>query len=234
MISRITAVSIMLGAMFFVTGFATPGYAAVKKKVFDTTEMRWVMVEPDNRRVTKKKPPAKFNRRNVTITTSLPVGTIIVNTDEKFLYYITGDKKAVRYGVGVGREGFTWSGTADIKRKVEWPSWTPPAAMRAREAAKGHILPVTMKGGINNPLGARALYLYQGGRDTLYRLHGTGETWSIGLNVSSGCIRLLNKDVEDLYKRAKLGTKVVVIGPGEDSSKYYSENKNPFAALFGS
>jgi len=233
MISRIAAMSILLGAMFFVAGFATPGYAAVKKKVFDTTTMRWVMVEPGHSRVTKKKPPAKFNRRNVNITTSLPVGTIIVNTDEKFLYYITGDKKAIRYGVGVGREGFTWSGTVDIKRKAEWPSWTPPAAMRAREAAKGNILPVTMKGGINNPLGARALYLYKGGRDTLYRLHGTGETWSIGLNVSSGCIRLLNKDVEDLYKRAKLGTKVVVIGPGEDASKYYRENKNLFAALFG-
>jgi lipoprotein-anchoring transpeptidase ErfK/SrfK len=103
--------------------------------------------------------------------------------------------------------------------------------MRAREAKKGIILPITQKGGIDNPLGARALYLYQGNRDTLYRIHGTNQPWSIGLNLSSGCIRMLNSDVEYLYNKVKLGSKVVVIGPGQ-STRAFSESTNPFAALF--
>ena len=139
----------------------------------------------------------------------------------------------MRYGVGVGREGFTWKGNATIKRKAEWPSWTPPAEMRAREAKKGIILPITQKGGIDNPLGARALYLYQGNRDTLYRIHGTNQPWSIGLNLSSGCIRLLNKDVEHLYSNVKIGSKVVVIGQGQSANGVLRENMNPLAALFG-
>jgi len=139
-------------------------------------------------------------------------GTIIVNTSERALYKILPDGKAMRYGVGVGREGFTWSGVATIRRKVEWPTWTPPKEMRERELKEfGRVLPVVMKGGIDNPLGARALYLYKGGKDTLYRLHGTSDVASIGNAVSSGCIRLLNDEVIDLYNKTPIGTKVIVL-----------------------
>jgi lipoprotein-anchoring transpeptidase ErfK/SrfK len=133
--------------------------------------------------------------------------TIIVNTDERRLYLVLDNGRAMKYGIGVGREGFTWAGTDRISRMAEWPGWTPPAVMIAREKAKGHILPAYMKGGIGNPLGARALYI--GGR--IYRIHGTAEPWTIGQAVSSGCIRLVNDDVIDLYGRVKVGTKVVVL-----------------------
>ena len=113
---------------------------------------------------------------------------------------------ARRYGVGVGKPGFGWSGTHHVSRKAEWPGWTPPKEMIAREAAKGHYLPVHMEGGPNNPLGARALYL----GSTLYRIHGTNAPWTIGHNVSSGCIRMRNEDVLDLYDRVHVGTRVVV------------------------
>lgn len=133
--------------------------------------------------------------------------TIIVNTSERRLYYVIDDGKAIKYGIGVGREGFTWSGSDRISRKAEWPGWTPPPVMIAREAAKGRKLPAYMKGGIDNPLGARALYI--GAR--IYRIHGTAEPWTIGQAVSSGCIRLVNDDVIDLYNRVEVGTKVVVL-----------------------
>lgn len=234
MIFRLAAILALVGGLVFTGGLSTSNTAqAAMERVYDFTEMRWKMVDTNRRKYTRKKPPAKFNKRNVSINTNLTPGTVVIHTDEKFLYYITSNKKAVRYGVGVGREGFTWNGTVKIKRKVEWPTWTPPPEMRARERAEGRILPISMKGGIDNPLGARALYLYQGGRDTLYRIHGTNQPWSIGLNLSSGCIRMMNQDVEDLYDRVNLGTKVVVVGPGQDASKYLRENKNPFAALFG-
>ena len=134
-------------------------------------------------------------------------GTIVIDTQAKFLYLVEADGQARRYGVGVGKEGFGWTGTETITNKREWPTWTPPAEMRAREKAKGKILPVTMEGGPANPLGARALYL----GSTLYRIHGTNAPWTIGTNVSSGCIRMRNEDVTDLYERVKIGTKVVVI-----------------------
>ena len=134
-------------------------------------------------------------------------GTIVVNTTERRLYLVEQDGKALKYGIGVGREGFTWSGTDRISRKAEWPGWTPPEVMIAREKAKGHILPAYMKGGIGNPLGARALYI--GGR--IYRIHGSNEPWTIGHAVSSGCIRLTNDDIIDLYNRVDVGTKVVVL-----------------------
>ena len=134
-------------------------------------------------------------------------GTIVVNTTERRLYLVEEDGKALKYGIGVGREGFTWSGTDRISRKAEWPGWTRPEVMIAREKAKGHILPAYMKGGIDNPLGARALYI--GGR--IYRIHGSNEPWTIGHAVSSGCIRLTNNDIIDLYNRVDVGTKVVVL-----------------------
>jgi len=135
------------------------------------------------------------------------VGTIIVNTAERRLYYVSDAGQAIKYGIGVGREGFTWSGTDRISRMAEWPGWTPPEVMIAREKAKGHILPAHMEGGIANPLGARALYI--GAR--IYRIHGSNEPWTIGNAVSSGCIRLTNDDITDLYDRVKVGTKVVVL-----------------------
>ena len=133
--------------------------------------------------------------------------TIVIKTSERRLYYVTDNGKAIKYGIGVGREGFTWQGSDRISRKAEWPGWTPPPVMIAREAAKGRKLPAYMKGGIDNPLGARALYI--GAR--IYRIHGTAEPWTIGQAVSSGCIRLVNDDVIDLYNRVEVGTKVVVL-----------------------
>jgi lipoprotein-anchoring transpeptidase ErfK/SrfK len=130
-------------------------------------------------------------------------GTIIVDTPTRFLYLVLGDGRAMRYGIGVGRAGFTWSGTAQISSKREWPDWIPPEEMLARRPDLPHF----MAGGPDNPLGARAMYL----GSTLYRIHGSNEPWTIGTAVSSGCIRMRNQDVIDLYERVKIGTKVVVI-----------------------
>jgi len=232
MFGRITlAFTLAIGTMVGVN-MATVEQASAERFYNYETET-WVKQDPRKRLQQHKAPARKYNRRNVSINTREVPGTIIIDTDKKFLYHVTGKNKAIRYGVGVGREGFGWNGSVDIKRKQKWPTWTPPAAMRARERAKGIILPVTMKGGIENPLGARALYLFKGGNDTLYRIHGTNQPWTIGQNMSSGCIRMLNKDVEHLYKNTKVGTKVVVIGPGRDSSKIYTSQQNPFAKLFG-
>ncbi len=141
-------------------------------------------------------------REIVSYSTKQRPGTIVVDTNERRLYYVLPDGKAVRYGVGVGRPGFDWSGAHAITRKAEWPGWTPPASMLKRRPD----LPRHMAGGPDNPLGARALYL----GSTLYRIHGSNEPETIGQAVSSGCIRMLNDDVIDLYERAKVGTRVVV------------------------
>lgn len=178
----------------------------------------------------KKKMNPKFRRRTVRIETSQKPGTIIIDSNTKYLYYVLENNRAIRYGVGVGRDGFGWGGSVKIGRKAEWPSWTPPKTMIRREAAKGRKIPPYMKGGINNPLGARAMYLYKGGRDTIFRIHGTNQPWTIGHNMSSGCIRMVNKDVEHLYKRAKIGTKVIVIKDGSSSAKYYKVKKGFFGA----
>ncbi|WP_394801955.1 L,D-transpeptidase [Rhizobium halophilum] len=179
--------------------------------------------------------PEKYKRRMVRFSTNEAPGTIIVDTHNKFLYYVEGKNRATRYGIGVGREGFGWSGVVKIGRKAEWPSWTPPAEMRRREAARGHMLPAVQKGGPDNPLGARAMYLYKGGRDTIFRIHGTNQPWSIGLNLSSGCIRMMNKDVEHLYERAPVGTKVVVVGPGNKHGDVAFQDRgiDIFRTLFG-
>lgn len=144
-----------------------------------------------------------FLRQVVQYPTSERSGTIVVDTRAHFLYFVLGDGRALRYGIGVAKSGFEWSGTHQITRKAEWPGWTPPAEMLRRRPE----LPRHMEGGPNNPLGARALYL----GSTLYRIHGTTEPWSIGQNVSSGCIRMTNADVIDLYERVKLHTRVVVL-----------------------
>ncbi|MDO6962432.1 L,D-transpeptidase [Rhizobium alvei] len=169
--------------------------------------------------------PEKYKRKVVRLETDEKPGTIIVDTNNKFLYYVEGKNKATRYGIGVGREGFGWSGVVKVQRKAEWPGWTPPKEMIRREAAKGHILPAYMEGGIDNPLGSRALYLYRGRADSGFRIHGTNQPWSIGQNMSSGCIRMMNKDVEHLYKRADIGTKVIVVGPGNRQGKVNYQDK---------
>ena len=133
-------------------------------------------------------------------------GTIVVDTASRKLYLVHPGGEAIQYGIGVGRLGFAWKGSATIGRKAEWPSWTPPTAMLKRRPD----LPTFMEGGLDNPLGARALYLYDGGRDTLFRIHGTNEPDTIGQAVSSGCIRMMNADVIDLYSRVRTGTRVVV------------------------
>lgn len=159
----------------------------------------------------RKVDPVYF-RRLVDYSGPEQPGTIVVDTPTRFLYFTMENGKAMRYGVGIGRDGFAWGGRAQILMKRPWPTWTPPAEMIARQpelepysAANGGMAP-----GLNNPLGARALYLFEGGRDTLYRLHGTNEIESIGRAVSSGCVRLLNQDIIDLYERTPVGTNVVV------------------------
>jgi lipoprotein-anchoring transpeptidase ErfK/SrfK len=154
---------------------------------------------------TPKELPANLKRQIVEFRTKEPAGTIIIDTPHTYLYLILGRDRAIRYGIGVGREGFTWSGTERISRMKEWPDWFPPAEMIERQP----YLPRMMAGGPGNPLGARALYLGH----TLYRIHGTNQPSTIGKTVSSGCIRLLNEDIEDLYSRVQVGTQVVVL-PG--------------------
>lgn len=152
----------------------------------------------------------EYLRQEVAYSTAEPPGTIVVDPGAKYLYLVQDGGTAMRYGVGVGREGFGWNGVARMNMKREWPRWTPPAEMIARQP---ELEPYRtgMVGGPENPLGARALYLFQNGRDTLYRLHGTNEPRSIGSNVSSGCVRLVNQDIIDLYARTPLGTRVVVL-----------------------
>jgi lipoprotein-anchoring transpeptidase ErfK/SrfK len=147
--------------------------------------------------------PARLKRQIVSYATREAPGTIIIDTPNTYLYYVLGGGQAVRYGIGVGRDGFTWSGTQSITKKAEWPDWTPPPEMIARQP----YLPRQMAGGPGNPLGARAMYL--GG--TVYRIHGTNAPGTIGTHVSSGCIRLTNQDVTDLYARVNVGTKVIVL-----------------------
>ena len=146
-----------------------------------------------------------FARYEVNDSTGEKPGTIVVETKERQLYYVLPNKRAIRYGVAVGDEAFGWTGTATVQRKAEWPDWNPPAEMKKRWP---HVHPVS--GGPNSPLGARALYLFEGNRDTLYRIHGTNEPEKIGQAASSGCIRMRNIDVVELYSRVQPGTKVIV------------------------
>ena len=146
------------------------------------------------------------NRAVVDFDTRLEPGSVLVRTRERKLYLILPEGKAIAFRVGVGRDGFTWSGHNRISRKAEWPDWRPPAVMISREAQKGHIIPAFMPGGPLNPLGARALYI----GSTDFRIHGTTQPWSIGHAVSSGCIRMLNEHVTELYEKVKVGATVVV------------------------
>jgi len=154
--------------------------------------------------------PESYRRHIVDYQRREPPGTILVDTDARYLYYVLPGGKAIRYGVAVGEEALAWSGVARVGRKSEWPDWIPTADIQARLGP----YPARVHGGPANPLGARGLYLYQGNKDTLYRIHGTNQPEYIGHAISSGCIRMTNEDVIDLYNRVKLGATVVVLPPG--------------------
>jgi lipoprotein-anchoring transpeptidase ErfK/SrfK len=182
------------------------GYASTPQSSFPSGGIMSVPDDsavPDDGRGSSYVPPERLRRTVVTLATSEPPGTVIIDTGNTTLYYVLGQGRAIRYGVGVGREGFTWSGVQTISRKAEWPDWHPPAQMIARQP----YLPRFMAGGPGNPLGARAMYL----GSSEYRIHGTNDPTTIGKFVSSGCIRLTNEDVADLFSRVDVGTKVVVL-----------------------
>jgi len=172
--------------------------------------------------VSREADPA-FARTVVAYPSREKPGTIVVDPGSHFLYLVQGGGQAIRYGVGVGSEGFGWSGLAMVHNKQEWPDWYPPVEMLERKPElRQHMSQLQsglgMPGGPDNPIGARALYLWQGNKDTLYRIHGTNEPWTIGHNVSSGCIRLTNDDVADLYDRVPVGAKVIVLATAAGSA----------------
>jgi lipoprotein-anchoring transpeptidase ErfK/SrfK len=187
--NRRTALAVFLGSPF-----ATQVFAEERFPVFasDTQDVDY-----------------RFRRREMEYDGDEAPGTIIVDPKKRFLFYVLPGKRAMRYGVGVGREGFGWSGTAVIQRKADWPKWTPTpeALIRTPRYEKWKA---GFPGGPGNPLGARAMYLYQDGKDTYFRIHGTVEPKTIGTRVSTGCIRMINVDVIDLYDRVPIGTKVIV------------------------
>ena len=153
--------------------------------------------------------PEPYRRHIVEYHRKEAPGSILIDTDARYLYYVLADNKAIRYGVTVGEEAMAWSGVAKVERMTEWPSWTPTPGERARMDVPAFVSP-----GPQNPMGARAMYLFQGNKDTLYRIHGTNQPSTIGHYVSSGCVGMLNEDVEDLYSRVQVGTRVVVL-PGK-------------------
>ena len=179
------------------------GYASSAPMAFPSDNLMVAPAQPADDGDDAVVMPERLKRAIVAFDTHEAPGTIVIDTGNTYLYYVLGQGRAVRYGVGVGREGFTWSGVQNITRKAEWPDWTPPSEMIARQP----YLPRYMAGGPGNPLGARAMYL----GSTLYRIHGTNQPWTIGGAVSSGCIRMRNEDVTDLYERVGVGTKVVVM-----------------------
>ncbi|ADY65237.1 MULTISPECIES: L,D-transpeptidase [Rhizobium/Agrobacterium group] len=196
---------VLFGLPLLLAGCASSGigqqrlnYAAKPDEKFPLPEMHLDKVKPELR------------RQEVAYDTAHPAGTVIVDTPARRLYYVLGDGRAMRYGVGVGRQGLALKGDAYIGRKSEWPSWTPTANMMRRDP-RNLKYAGGMEGGPNNPLGARALYLYRGGNDTMFRLHGTNQPQSIGHAMSSGCIRMLNHDIIDLYSRVPVGSRVVVL-----------------------
>lgn len=202
----------MLKSVFLSLGIAMAmviaGSAQAEVKTYwDPVKKKYVDYENGKMVGGGKQGRGRIKRQDVAYDGKYGPNTIVVDTAERRLYYVYEKGKALKYGIGVGRQGFEWSGTHKITRKAEWPGWTPPPEMIARERAKGRILPAYMEGGVKNPLGARALYI----GDTLYRIHGTAEPWTIGRAVSSGCIRLTNDDIVHLYDRVKVGAKVVVL-----------------------
>lgn len=206
----IVCVAVVSGACLSTSFFGVrPAIAASTQpevRQFDAKTGKWIKKRVDNQKLARKLNVAPVPPQLVSYSGGARPGTIIVDTGQRRLLYVNQDGTATSYIIGVGREGFGWKGSEKISRKAEWPSWTPPEEMRQREAANGRILPPTMEGGPDNPLGARALYL--GG--TLYRIHGTNEPWTLGKAVSSGCIRMANEDIIELYNKARIGSMVIV------------------------
>lgn len=205
--SRLKSGALLLLVALSLPVWSTPATSASQTvRQFDPATGKWV------KRSVAIKPRALRSNASpiapaiVPFSENLSAGTIVVDTDARRLYRVLGNGTAIRYGIGVGREGFTWRGAERISRKAEWPGWTPPPEMIEREAANGRTLPSYMEGGPDNPLGARALYL----GSTLFRIHGTNQPWSIGQAVSSGCIRMANDDIVELFNQVQIGTKVIV------------------------
>jgi lipoprotein-anchoring transpeptidase ErfK/SrfK len=195
--------ALAVGALAFTTAPAstTPLFPLMTTPTVQPAPM--AQAAPEDNQGSAAELPARLRRQIVSYPTREAPGTVIIDTPNTYLYYVLGGGQAIRYGIGVGREGFTWSGVQSVTKKAEWPDWTPPPEMIARQP----YLPRYMAGGPGNPLGARAMYL--GG--TVYRIHGTNAPATIGTHVSSGCIRLTNADVSDLYSRVNVGTKVIVM-----------------------
>ena len=168
--------------------------------------------------------PLQYQRTTVEYHRKEAPGSIVIDTDNRYLYYVLADNSAVRYGVTVGEEALSWYGIAKVGRKEEWPTWTPTADIKRR---LGNI-PDHMEGGPHNPMGARGIYLYQGEKDTLFRIHGTNQPEHIGQAISSGCIRMTNEDVIDLYRRVKMGAIVVVLAPSKSDSASHPRVANAF------
>jgi lipoprotein-anchoring transpeptidase ErfK/SrfK len=194
---KLKTAAVLFLSMFLSVTIAAP---AMAERVYDASSGNWV--EASELAPVRGKRGSAIRKEIVSYETRYAPGTLVIETGERRLYLVLEDGKAMKYGIGVGRDGFTWSGTHNITRKAEWPGWTPPPQMRKRVPD----LPAYMPGGPDNPLGARALYI----GSTLYRVHGTSEPWSIGQAVSSGCIRLTNEDITDLYERVKVGARIVV------------------------
>ena len=203
-------------ALFVVLSVSMFAEALAQTQIYDPKTRKWIDYDKTKARQyysRNKQLPEAFKRQVVTFRTAEPPGTIIIDGNQHFLYLVQPGGQAIRYGIGVGRDGFGWAGKVRVGRMAEWPTWTPPAEMVARDANAAKWA-AGMPGGPDNPLGPRAMYLYAGDNDTIYRIHGTVEPWTIGLDVSSGCIRLNNDDVVDLYSRVKVGAKVIVLMQG--------------------
>jgi lipoprotein-anchoring transpeptidase ErfK/SrfK len=205
MIRRMLAAAAI--AALAVTAFTVPSLANRYEPgmVFNYSTRTWEEPRAGAGKFRSDKSPIK--RKLIDFEENVAVGTIVIDTSDRRLYHVTKPGKAMAYGIGVGRDGFTWSGRKTITRKAEWPGWTPPAVMRARVLRQeGRKLPAFMPGGPDNPLGARAMYL----GSSIYRIHGTNQPWTIGQAMSSGCFRMANEDVTFLYEQVEVGTKVII------------------------
>ncbi|MGD9479332.1 L,D-transpeptidase [Shinella sp. G-2] len=195
-----------LAAALSLLFFTSPALSAQTARQFDARTGKWIVKSVDNGKLSGRLNAAPIAAQTVAYDGEFKRGTVIVDTQRRRLLYVNGDGTAREYIIGVGREGFAWKGKERVSRKAEWPVWTPPAEMVSREALKGRELPTSMEGGPDNPLGARAIYL----GSTLYRIHGTNEPWTLGKAVSSGCIRMANDDVVDLFNKVDIGSLVIV------------------------
>jgi lipoprotein-anchoring transpeptidase ErfK/SrfK len=212
---RVLRPLVVLLVSLFLAACASTGGQSVVERGPDPYYLAMYGAHPDERfplpAMDISKVDPKFFRQQVAYAGGERPGTIVVDTTNRFLYLVLENGQAMRYGIGVGKAGLAFEGTATVARKAEWPRWTPTPSMIKREPERNAKWANGMEPGLANPLGPRALYLFQGGVDTLYRIHGTSEPWSIGQAVSSGCIRLFNQDIIDLYGRVPVGATVVVL-----------------------